>query len=119
MKTFMKKLNTAMTLFFVTYLLPVYSYASGPDLSKVDEDATKLLEAPSSFKKIFYSIAGLLIFVAIGGGIIKLIQASSDMEKAEAKKALAKVAGVAIGIPMIISIGIALVSWRLGIKIKF
>ena len=121
LKAFPLKLNTALLTLYLTFKssLPAFAGGGQPSLNEVDSDVKNLLNMPKWFKKIFYGICAILIFFMIARGIINYINASTEMEAAEAKKSLKKTIIVAIAIPIVMALIIALVSWRLEQQLNF
>lgn len=124
MKTFKKvknKINVITTLALVHVMLPIVSFAdrNAPDLKDVNKDVNSLLSAPSWFKVAFYTISGLLVFIAGAIGVIKWLQARTEPEALEAKKSLGKTLALTVGIPIILRIIIAFIQWRFEVNLNF
>lgn len=112
--------KTALMMIVIQLINANIAFAkNAPDLKDINKDLQNLASAPSWFKTGFYVIAGLLAFFSVSFGVLKLIQAKTEMEVAEAKKHLLQIIGFTVAIPIILAVALALISWRFGINLKF
>lgn len=121
LKNLCKKFWVVMTMTMIQFIMPLSAWAdkNAPDLKDVNKDVNNLLNAPSWFKTAFYTIAGLFAFIGGSVGILKLLQARTEVEISEAKKNLGKIFALVVGIPIILRIIIAFVQWRFNVNLNF